>query len=240
MLSRRLKTIGIPSLIAEAAESHLIRELDPGPRPRRSVVAAKAAKLARRLRRAHHDEYFALPEPVGRDTFVEACRRVLGNLDREVAIVGMGRRLGAARRRPSRITHAWVSVGGKDSVALTDRGRALVRAQVSTVERGETLVVHNHPPAWWRIILAEIVGWEPLPSLLDREEAGRRHRDSLREFLQHYHDGFYRFYLVDQGEAEEFVLPPLETALRGLARLSSLSPPDQMSWLLSVMRQAPW
>jgi len=108
------------------------------------------------------------------------------------------------------------------------------------VERGEVLLVHNHPPSWHRLILGELLGIEPIPSLVDRETAGRRHADSLREFLTHHHDGFYRLYLIDEGAASEFILPPMDVILAKLEWLSRAPAGARLEWLSGVIRQAPW
>ena len=171
-----------------------------------------AAHITRILRKATHDSIHRFNTPKGRDTFLQAVLKHLERIqDREWLVVGLGKRIGSARSRPSRIEGMWVGHGTRDQVSLTQLARQLVSQQVERVTNGEAIIVHNHPtnPVKWT--LNQVIGWTPLPSGIDRQTAFRAHLTTLKNFINSGQQGHFRFFLVDEGKLREFFIPPPES-----------------------------
>jgi hypothetical protein len=159
------------------------------------------------------DEPRLLERPVGRGTMLLASFKHLGAIQhREELVITLGRRLGTDRTRPSRVEGFWHCTGERHSVRPTERALSVVERHINTIPRAEVMFIHNHPETLEKTVLRALVGWTAMPSAMDRATASRAFDYSVRLLDDRLHEGFFRFFLVEESELREFVLPPLDYA----------------------------
>jgi hypothetical protein len=188
---------------------------------------AKSAAVTRAIRRTEPDGVTKFRTAKGREDFLWSALSYLSPIrGHEELLMAFGRSHGRDRSSPSRLEGVWRGVGDARSVRLTPRAEGIIRERLA-MDRGQVILVHNHPPNLIKTIMAKTLGWRPIASETDRETALLR---NLSTFLRDPTTGFgtaLRWYLVDEGEMSEFYLPSLRRTLAALgtsARTQSAKP----------------
>jgi hypothetical protein len=110
------------------------------------------------------------------------------------------------------------SVGTRDSVALTPALIALLDDYLARVG-GEVVLLHNHPGNLVKRFIRQTIGWRPIASVPDRDLALKFFRSRVGHFLTARRPSSFKWYLLDEGEVAQFVLPTLDTLLAWAAAL---------------------
>jgi len=194
-------------------ESRLLTLAEPEKRSFR-IRRYQSGPITRILHRANHDSVHCFRTPTNRDTFLWAVLNHLKKThDKEWLVIGLGRRLGIEKSRPSKIEGMWVGHGNRGQVGLTPLGMRLIKQQTQKVKNGEVILIHNHLTDPFKWIVGQFIGWTPLPSEADRQTAFKLYIENLKTLSNKSYPGFYRFYLVEEGRLREFFLPPVNTLL---------------------------
>ena len=174
------------------------------------VRPMNVAVIQRSLRSLAHDSFYRFPTPKARHDFLDAALRHLSPLrDHEELLVAFGKRQGLSRHAGSRLEGIWRGVGSRDHVDFTPAAQSIIDKYISTVRRGEVIVVHNHPPNDIKGLITLLAGWKPIPSTLDRKTALHYTLDALLNQLAGRSDTILRWYLVDAERLSEFFMPSL-------------------------------
>ena len=205
-------------LAPELAVQRALAEFEPTIEKVR-IRPARVGWVTKALRATPHDGFALLPKSVGRENFLYAAWKHLVELDdHEELVVGLGRRHGPRSTSPSRIEGLWRGVGGRGSVSFTPLALQAIQNQAK-VERGDILVVHNHPPHLLKSFLSGLFGgWKPMPSSGDRNTAFAHDLRALGALMKGQGNAGFRWYLVDEGRLAQFFMPSTErlVALLGL------------------------
>ena len=226
-----VSTPGLPEEIADLIDrtlraapvialNRLLAEFEPT-KDSFYVRPARVGAITKAIRSTPPDEFTRFHTPKGRTDFLWAALNHLAPMiDHEELLVAFGRRRGADRNSPSQLEGLWRGVGSRSSVELTPRVREVIARQAS-VDRGEVLVVHNHPAHDVKSFLRLLFGWKPLPSSQDREVALHYNVEATLRSLQDARGGTLRWYLVDEDRLSGFYLPSLERILSALRFLAT-------------------
>ena len=173
------------------------------------VRPAQVSAITRQIRRLGHDATYEFPTPKARDAFLYAALRYLDPLPHEELLVAVGARRGSARAAGAALRRMHRVVGDVASVTLTQSVIDLVASAVDT-PGGEIVLVHNHPSCLEKSIIRNVIGWTPIPSDQDRRLAAALLTPRLRGMLTSARPASLKWYLVDEGEMAEFLLPAID------------------------------
>ena len=173
------------------------------------VPRGQPGVITKALRRMPHDETREFSAPKAREAFLLAAYRYLTPLDHEELVVAVGSRRGRGRSAGARLVKLHRVVGSADRVALTPKLRFLLDEYLD-LEGGEVVLVHNHPRHPVKSFINEHIGWRPIPSAQDRELALSFLQTRLEHCLTVGRPSSWKWYLVDESQIAEFVLPTLD------------------------------
>lgn len=201
--------------------SHLARgafeaAFDPPVKEVFRVRPRHSGAITRVLNNLAHDELRRFRSPKSRDDFLLAALRYLEPLPHEELITAVGTRRGSARNSGARLRCVHKTVGYRDRVPMTLNVATLLEAELAR-DGAEVLIVHNHPPRLLKSIIRHVVGWRPIPSTADRALMYWFLQSRVGHLLTSSRRSSFKWYLVDEGELGEFVLPPLDVILRWIA-----------------------
>jgi len=183
--------------------------------PRKSTFRVRSGQVGavtKTLRSLAHDELRSFASPKGRDNFLWATANYLAPLDHEELIVAFGTRRGRARGAGAALRRVHRSVGVRDRVSLTPSLLTLLDAELRR-DGAEIVLVHNHPPNALKSAIGNVLGWRPIASAQDRNLATAFLESRVGHLLSSERPSSLKWYLVDEGEVGEFVLPTLDVLL---------------------------
>jgi hypothetical protein len=195
-------------MFLELAKAAAVSALEPV-KDRFRVPPGQSGAITRTLRGTAHDETSEFARPKARDAFLLAAWRYLKPLHHEELLVAVGTRRGQGRSAGARLVKVHRVAGSVDRVALTPKLRFLLDEYLDR-EGGEVVLVHNHPRNPLKSFINELVGWRPIPSAQDRDLALSFLQDRLEHCLMAHRPSSWKWYLVDEGQIAEFVLPTLD------------------------------
>jgi hypothetical protein len=173
---------------------------------------AQVAAITKTLRRMQHDEVRDFSSPKGRDDFLWAAANHLEPLSHEELLVAFGSRRGGKRGAGASLRRVHRAVGTQSSVALTPKLIGLLDEYLAR-EGGEVVLLHNHPGNLLKSLIRHTIGWRPLASAQDRNLALSFFHSRIGHFLTATRPSSFKWYLLDEGELAEFMLPTLDTLL---------------------------
>lgn len=178
---------------------------------------AKVAAITKALRTIAHDEERAFASPKGRNDFLCAAASYLAPLDHEELLVAFGTRRGRARNAGASLRSVHRTIGLRASVTPTAKLIARLEGELER-DGAEVILVHNHPSNLVKTLIAASFAWIPIASTPDRALALALLRTRLFHVLTSPRPSSLKWYLVDEGQVEEFILPPPAVLLGWLAR----------------------
>lgn len=191
--------------------------------PRKSTFRVRPGQvgaITKLLRGLGHDEIKSFASPKGRDSFLWAAANYLAPLPHEELIVAFGDRRGSRRTAGAALRRVHRSVGERDRVSLSANLSSLLEMELQR-DGAEIVLVHNHPAHPLKSAIGAVLGWRPIASTQDRRLATAFAATRLAHTIASPRPSSFKWYLVDEGEVGEFILPPLDVLLAWLASEST-------------------
>jgi len=187
------------------------------------IRPGQVGAITRTLRAIGHDETREFSSPKGRDDFLWATANYLAPLEHEELIVAIGSRRGSRRAAGACLRRVHRVVGQRDNVPVTPALSALLENELQR-DGAEILLVHNHPRHLIKTAIGHVVGWRPLASDADRALAQRVLQGRVAHLLTSARPSSFKWYLVDERQIGEFVLPPFDTLHAWVQRVVASTP----------------
>lgn len=204
-------TSRLAEFAAEIVKNAAIAALEPT-KDRFRTRSGQLGAITKVLRSLGHDELREFASPKGRDDFLWATANYLAPLGHEELIVAIGSRRGQARSAGASLRRVHRTLGQRDRVTLTPKLVDLLEQNLER-EGAEVVLVHNHPPNLWKTAIRATIGWRPVASTPDRALATRLLQTRLAHLLTSSRPSSLKWYLFDDGELGEFLLPPADVLL---------------------------